>query len=369
MTEKLIYILKIILYFINVFLIYIYICKKNKSNKSIKEKNKFGIIAIIFFGIIMGYYSTIGGNLSDRFKYGNFFSNSIYNYIIKNQSMGLYYFYMFLHMFSYNRYVLFFSVNFIYWGITLYAYNKYDDVHPLAILLLGMSTYSTFGLLAFKQCFSVALVSLSWGFYSRRKIKSSIVTLVLAIMFHESAFIVILMYLCLSTTNKSNLIRICVYLMLAMSVIFYNSITTYVSKILYFIPGMEEQMEGYFNNSDKGQQLVNYFTIIKGIPFYIITLCAIIKRNKLKSIIKNYDGYLTLCVFCAIINLMSFYMYWMWRFALYCYFPVFVFFSQILYHDNNIEKNKGIMYSTTFLLFILMLRYLIQCYFIYGGIY
>lgn len=360
--EYVIYIFKIILYVFNILIMY----KCIKTNKKI---NKFSFSSIIIISLIMGIYGIICGDLSDRRRYGLFFSNSIYDYIIRNDSIGLYYIYKFLHLFTYNKYFLFFIIPFIYFFITLTIYNKMEEVYPLCILLLGLSNYSTFGYIAFKQCIAVALISLSWSYYLKKDTLKCIISMLLAIAFHETALIVIPIYLCLSFISKSGIMRLITYIILALSVFFFKDICMILYKVLNLIPGMSIQMSGYFNNSGELQTSMNYLTIIKGAPFFIITFYAFIKKKALKDKIKNYNKHLILCVFCSISWLLSMHMYWMWRLGMYCYYPIFIFFSQIMHYQNNGQEKRVLIFIEVLLLLFILVRYLIQCYFIYGGIY
>ena len=356
--------IKILLYFILVFAMYFYIKSKYK-----KGFNKFSIIAIIIFSVLFGLYSVIAGNLSDRMRYGNFFSSPIYDYIIERDSLGLFYIYKLLHLFSYDRYFLFFGISFIFCLISMIAYNKYEKIYPLAFLLMGISNYFIWGLLAFKQCFAVAFIALSWAHYINNKNKLYIVFLIIAISFHETALIMIPIYLCLNTLNKSNLLRIPLYLCLLISVLFFNQIWSFLFKLASFIPELKFQMSSYFDELGSVQNELNILTIFKGTPFFIITFYGIIKRNLFYKKIDNYDKYLFISFFCSLTFLFSLRMYWMWRFGMYCLFPVFSFLSQILYENPDEQDNKYINVIVIGSLLFITIRYFIQCFYTYGGIF
>ena len=151
--------------------------------------------------------------------------------------------------------------------------------------------------------------------------------------------------------------------------LFYNQIIELIYKLLVYIPALEYQMSGYFDTTGQLQNEINIFTVFKGLPFFIITIYAIINRKSLYNKIKNYDKYILLSIVCSLTYLMSLYMYWTWRFGVYCLFPVFSFFSQIVkYHTNSKEKNF-VCLIVMFLLLFITIRYLIQCFYTYGGIF
>ena len=91
-------------------------------------------------------------------------------------------------------------------------------------------------------------------------------------------------------------------------------------------------------------------------------------EKKENSKIDNYDKYLTLCIICCLLTVLSLYMYWMWRFAAFCYFPIFVFAANMYKNDTNHDRKAIYLFLLVSSLFALNLKLLIQYYFIYGGI-
>lgn len=357
-------IVKIVLYFVLVFSMYLYLKSKNK-----KGINKFSIFAIILFSLLFGLYSVISGNLSDRMRYGNFFSNSIYDYIIQRDSLGLFSLYKLLHIFTFDRYVLFFCVSFLFCLISMIAYNNSKSIRPLAFLLLGISNYFVWGLMAFKQCLSVAFMALSWTYYLKDKNKKYILFLIISILFHESALIMIPIIICLNTLNRSKLLGIPLYFGLILSIVFFNQISNFIFSLASKIPELEFQMSSYFDEYGSIQNELNIFTVFKGLPFLLIAFYGFIKKPSLEKNIDHYDKYLFITFVCSVTFVLSLYMYWMWRFGMFLLFPTFSFFSQILDKYKNGKDNKYIFAAVVLLLLFITTRYFIQCYFTYGGIY
>lgn len=357
-------ILKISAYFIIIYILQIAIIK-------MKEKKKYALALLITGIILFGLY----GNLSaphpyslDRENYALRFANEVFSNKVKASSLGLYYVEKVLHIFTYNPEVLFFTVAFLYILITLKAYKEYECDSKVFFILM-LTSYGLYGFYMYKQCFAVALASLSFAYFTKKKYTKSIITLILAMTFHEAAWIVGLIFVCLIATKKSKLLRTIVYILMMLFVIFYAQINQNIIKTMIGIsPSLGIQLEEYL--SDEGGMIIdyNYFTIIKGMPFYMITLYGIIYRKKYMNEIENYDYYLFISIFTSLTIMLSLYMYWLWRFGTFFYLPSIVFFIN-LYNknkDKKIDKNYCLMIKLVFL--VLMLKLLIQYYYIYGGI-
>ena len=367
--EEIIYILKIVYYFILVILTYIYIYKNTKYENG--KKKLINIFLLVILIMLMGIYSIICGpkdNIGDRYNYELRFIDDYYLPVVKKGSLGLYYIECFLHIFTHNAKVLFFAIGTLYYILTIIAYKNYKEASPLIILLLGMSSYGLYGFYLFKQCIAIALIAISFSFYFKGQKKTSYIFIFLATIFHEAAWIIIPLYIALSFDTKKIFYRIIIYCAFLFVVIFFEQINNEIIKIFSLIPGIGSQISDYLN--ENGEMIVNYnfFTIVKGFPYYLITLYGILNRKKLKEKIKNYDKYLIISIFCSLFSILSLYMYWMWRFAAFCYFPMFVFAVNLYKADTNFKNKSTYMFILVFSLFALNLKLLIQYYFIYGGI-
>lgn len=377
MSENLVYIAKIIYYFMFVFATYLLIVKrKNKADETVENgkkyiiKKRISIITIIVLCLIFGYYGVICGPNPpklDRLNYAFKFENESQIKYVKEGSLGLYYIELFLHLFTYNSDILFFTIAFIYYFLTFKAYNCYDKIEPLAILLLLFSSYGLFGFYMLKQSMAIALIAISFAYFFKNKIIHTIIYVTLAILFHESAWIVIPLYIAL-LGSKAKWHRILLYLVLFTCLIFFNKINALIIKTFSFLPGISNQVSEYLNETGEIISQKNYLTVFKGLPYYIITIIGFIKRKALINKINHYDKYLMLSTFCSIATLLSSYMYWMWRFAAYCYFPVFVFTSLIATQMSNKKEKSCFVFLVGGILFLLTLKLLIQYYYKYGGI-
>ena len=368
--EIMLYITKIIIYFVFVFLLFFSV-----SNKKIRdegtEKSKIKISTIIFFCILFGLYSLICGQYpysSDRGNFAFRFQNDIYLPYVKTESFGLYILEILLHLISHDPKILFFFVAFIYIFLTLVSYNKIRNVNPFALLVLGLSAYLSYGFYMLKQCLAIGFIALSFAEYSNKHFKRCIMYVAIAILFHESAWIIIPIYLALSFT-KNNLLRIILYTFLIVIVLFFDRINSVIiSTFSTVIPSLSSQISIYLDSNGSLRENINIMTALKGFPFYFIFTFGLIKRNQLKDKIKMYDKYMFLTLFVSVSTILSIFMYWMFRFATYFYFPVFVFASLILQELESKKDKTLFVVGLITMFFILTARMWYQYYFWYGGV-
>lgn len=375
-----VYILKILYYFAFVFLMY-WLAKNACNQRRIvfsaggialgqKDNEKRMLLrSVLFLCILVGVYGIICGQvpyLSDRGNYARRFADDIYLMNVKSNSVGLYWVEVVLHLFTHDPKWLFFAIPFLCLLLTLIAYNSFPDIVPEALLFTGLSSYCTESFYLLKQAPAVAFVALAFAFYFKDKKLGSILFIVIAICFHESAWIVILIFAAIYGFN-SKFVKVVCYLCLFASMFFFPQVSRMIANLVNLIPGMNMQLSGYLDETGAIQKSMNYLTAFKGVPYYFVSVIAFVKRPVLKSRIGNYDIYLFLSCFVSVTVFLSSIMYWMWRFGAYCYFPVFVFASLIYREMDSMREKQQFKYFFGFLLGFFTLRSLCQYYFLYGG--
>ena len=372
MIETLPLVGKIIYYLLFVLFLFLYARHKYEYGKNKNGKNvKFGFIALTIFAILFGIYGVIcgppGESIGDRHNYAVRFEVDRYEESVKEASPGLYFIESIVHIFSNNSSILFFVISVIYFCINIYCYKNLKDATPLYLLLFFLSTLGLFGFYGLKQAMALAFVNLSLTEYFQRKRVLAIAFLIVAILFHEATWIVIPFFVLAKYCKGSKIRQIIIYACTIMITIFFPQISKFFLSIFGYIPGMNEQLSSYVDETGSVMVDMNFFTIIKGVPYYLITIIAIACREKLKDKVDNYDFLLALSVFCSIFSVLSMYMYWMFRFALYCYVPCFILASQLaLYLQERDTRIFKLLVAG--ILLILMIKVLTQYYFIYGGI-
>ncbi len=230
--------------------------------------------------------------------------------------------------------------------------------------MFGMSTCVNYSFYQYKQAPALGLMALSFAYYQRDKKLYALLFMIGAITFHESALAMIPLYVVIIGSGKK-WVRIAEILFLFSCVVGFKYINIGFVRISSFIPRLDSQLQSYLDDTGGIGIESNIATIIKGIPYYIITIVGLVNRYKLKDSIKFYDQYLTMSIFASVCVLMSAYMYWMWRFGSYVYFPVLIFAS-LIYREmgNNRELFKWtVITSLAFFTF----RAFAQYYFKYGG--
>lgn len=361
-----IYILKIIYYFSFVFFTYMV------SKKYYKTNDKLPIIVILFLCMFFGVYSIICGKYpyaSDRLNFAFRFESDIYTEFVKNESYGLYILESVLHFFTYEPKVLFFTVAFFYMFIILFAYKKCKLMQPYSLLFLLITTYPIYGLYMLKQALAMAFVTLAFSYYQEKKIKS-LICLIIAILFHEVAWIMIPLFIMMKLYSRNIISKKIIYLILIIIVLFFSQLNSYlVAVTIKILPSLGYQLKAYLNSSDSS--IIsgnNLMTIFKGIPFYSIFLYGLLNKNKFLDDRKRYDIYMFWTFILSITIILSKYMYWMYRFGLLLYFPVSIFAFEI--YKKLSKKNDRCIYLllTYGISLYLSIRLWFQYYFLYGGL-
>lgn len=364
--EYIVYTLKIVLYFIFVFIMY------NMSKSEDKNrKRRIKITSIIFLCICTAIYAILCGKypyVSDRLNYAFRFRSDFYADFVKSESLGLYLLEYFLHLFTYEPIVLFMASAIIYLAFTLIAYNEVEDVAPLAILLLGITDYMSFGYYMIKQAMATAFVACAYAYLTRGKKVKAMLFLIIGVLFHEATLIVIPILIMLKLI-KNNFFKKLIYILTISICLLWGTINgPLISLVIKFVPSLESQIYYYLDSSGSMIETGTLLTWAKGFPFYFIFLYGLYKKKELKEKIKYYDEYMFITFLICATKLTSVYMYWMFRFGISFYFPSFVFASLIL---KNLSSSKDKYFFRIVLVLsalLLTVRLWCQYYFLYGGI-
>lgn len=362
-NELYIYIFKIIIYFVMLFFVYFIV------QKQYLKKKKLSVAIKVFISLLFMAYSIISTAhpyVMDKIIYALKFSSDIYSEQVLADSMGLWLVQYLLHFFTYNPMVLFSFISFVFTYIILTAYNKCEEAKPISLLLLLVGEFFIFSFYQLKQCISTALITLALVEYFNNKKITSYIYIFIAILFHESSLIIIPVLILLKG-SQNKLIRLFEYLCFVFFILFFNQINAFIIRLFIFIvPSLESHMSIYVNDYSMTTNL-NFMTILKGLPFYIITIVAMLEKKNLKDK-KNVDSYILLsCINCMTI-ILSGYMYWMFRFGIYFHFSNVILATYVI--DNfKFEYNRRFFKLSVIGVFLLLtIKLWIQYYFNYGGI-
>lgn len=370
--DAFVYILKIAVYFLIIFLIY-FIAKKSKKDKKGKY-DKTSLLLMTICCALFGLYSIWCGQYpyaNDRLNFAFRFEDTTgqYDSFVRNESLGLYGLETVLHFVTHDAMVLFFVVAFLFMFVTVIAYRRSKNSSPFSLLFLLLSGYPIFALYSLKQAMAMAFVALGYTFWNDHKNFRGIVCLAIAILFHESAWIVIPVLLILGL-SRNRYLRVLLMSIMAVATLFFGQLSAFlVDLATKIVPSLKNQIYFYLDAegglAKSGSGMV---TAIKGLPFYYL-LAIGFKDRKNKTIPEvNYNNYLIMTAFVSSTVILSGFMYWMFRFGLLFYMPVSDF-SSILY--NNISEKKKRMIFILFIIvipFLLSVRQMAQYYFLYGGL-
>lgn len=366
MFESVEYVLRILSYFILVYLVYQTLEIGYKGHKQDKSKSKVSHLYIIVVSYVIAVWAVwnFHEGLGDHYNYAFRFENK-QDTTIYLQSYGLGLIYDFLHKFTTNSDTMFIAVIFLGNYLTFWAYRIYDKATPHAMLFLMLSEFFLYNFAAIKQFVAVGFSCLFFAHFFSGKRIWCIIWIPLAIMFHEMAYLLIPVYFIL-LFQDNRYIRVgalCVFVLIFLLPFVFNRV---ISLIYRFIPVLGEQLLAFLQGS-ADLQGTNFATILKGAPYYLFSLMPLFHKGSSKGVVANYNGGQFLTNLCTIFVLASLFNYWYFRFSYLMMLPVFVHIDNVV---DAVDSNDAIVMRHVAVLTIvgLTVKYLFQMYFTYGGI-
>ena len=162
----------------------------NRIKLQSRNQSKISIVTLTILSVLFGLYSSVGMSIAqteDRIVYAQtFFEN-----ITDSHTVGLNFLYKILTPFSNNPKILFFTVAFLSVFLILLAHRLNNDAQPNTLLYLVLSQCFIYSFYLLKQAPAIGLAALATTMLLQEKTLLSLLFLVLAILFHESALIII----------------------------------------------------------------------------------------------------------------------------------------------------------------------------------
>lgn len=327
----LLYLLKIVFFFLIGYIAYL-LADRNY------RKGKAGLswVQIAICSLLYGFHYLICSNgelIRDKAYYAYRFLSG---QDVSKESYGLDWSYKLLRPIISDTEFLFFIFTTVYIGLSFVSYRYYKQRNPLALLLLLTSLYGLWATIL-KQEISQALTGISMmlffnlyyvGFLKKVLMCAVMCIFIVAgILFHEAAYIIPLVLFAMCFLHL-NFIRYFIFAAITLVLVLWSHVQNYLyGSIGTYSEELAEQTYSYTSDGlGTGQSSL---TIVKGLPFYILVLVAILKRRKYVDLIPNYDKYLFLVVVSSVFILLSAYNYWYFRFSLYFYLPMFIFATQL----------------------------------------
>ncbi len=344
----------------------------NSTVGSIGGRKNIAIISIIFLGLFEAFYSFICGPLNeflqDRSYYAFFYEKNAFNPV---NSMGVYYLMKLLNHISNNPYLFFCVAAFIYVVVIMIAINIFElplNVRFMTLLCIGLSQCLLYGCYQIKQALATAFAAVSIAFMLKNRKIPAVITLVLAILFHEVAWILVPIYVLIIFSDR-RIVRYSMYVVLFIFIVGFEVATRQAIQIITsIIPSLQTQLSIYVDATGAFENNNTIaLSIIKGIPFYWLLYYCIKNKVKNNKINDNYYAYYILLVIVVVTTLLTAITPWAWRFAELLYIPVFIFASEI-YCDLSNKKKKEFVIIFLVPLAFFTFRKLFMCYFLYGGL-
>ena len=369
-----------------VFVIFVYVLAVQRHKKMLRlseeaissdripvnTKYKMPVSMTLFIAFIFALYNALvtafsGTYGGDRLNY----SKNFYG-IRPSSSAGLNFVVNILTKFTSDVRILFYFATFACVIITLIAYRICSDAMPGALLFLLTTQYVLFSFAAIKQCFTNAFAALFLVFALRSKgIKDNILAIIfmfLACWFHPAGYMLILLYILLRI-KKNKIVILVSFVLMFYGVFFFETILLkFAGAISSFVPVVSRKIFDYFGEMANSElEAAGPMSMLKGIPYYIITFIGWLKRSSLRSKIENYDNYLFLSGFMSFIYLASLYNSWVIRLSYLVMFPVSVFFVKLM-RNLKIQNNYFLISLSVYgISALLTIRFLILMFYNYGG--
>lgn len=364
--------IKCVLLYLSFFIICYYYCKSKyyciTSKNIITESKKISISAIIIFSLLfctVNIYATkiatVVGN--DRINY-------TYEFVTgRKTSMGLEAIFFVAKKLRLGINSVFYFSTFFTCILIFLAYKYAKNAGALTVYFLLCTNIIFFSFTGAKQTFAVGFSSLFFALVLNNKIKSKVLPIILIILsclFHTTGFILIPIYLtliALKKSKKSVLIWGFIFIIFVCMIFFQPLLLKIASISAGTFPSVSQKIIEYFGNDVVNDKSI---TFIKGIPFYLLLCYGMLFRKYLKPKIENYDILLFLNIMAAAFYLLSYKSYWMYRFTYIFYFPMAIFFDNLI--RNNIKDNKNIIkLSIGISSLFITIREVIMIFVLYGG--
>lgn len=361
---------------ISLYVLFVLLVWRTAKWQQNKHKHNFTLIQIIVLSILFALLSQLFGGdiMSSTMDRGRYASYYIQERNLEEDSVGLAWFWNICHAYNFSVQTMFFIFSSFCFMCLLLSYNVYKQSLPLFIILILSSRYATFNISILKQGFSESLIVLGLMLYfaslNKNKVSKIVQYIFIAILtyfgikFHEAGYIIIPIYLCLLFWDNKY-IRSIGYVIIVFSIFLFNFIQGfYFSNIGHLSEELEQQSIAYEYNIGIGQSVA---TVLKSIPYVIITFLGFKYRKKFINVIISYDKLLFMCVLTSFFLIVTVFNYWLFRLAMYTVFPCLIFTAQLRTCLKRYKYSTRAIDISIVLIILLILIYFSQCFIKYGG--
>lgn len=361
---------------ITLYVLFVLMVWKTAKWQQNKHKHNFTLIQIIVLSVLFASLAQLwGGDIMtstmDRGRYASYY---IQERNMEEDSAGLAWFWNICHAYNFSAQTMFFIFSFFCFMCLLLSYNVYKQSLPLFIILILSTRYATFNISILKQGFSESFIVFGVMLYFASLNKSKVSKIVyyifisiltyLGIKFHEAGYFMIPIFLCLLFWDNKYIRRMG-YVIIISSIFLFSFIQDfYFSNIGQLSTELEQQSIAYESDIGIGQGIA---TVLKSIPYVIITFLGFKYRKKFINIIESYDKLLFMCVLTTFFLIVTVFNYWLFRLAMYTLFPCLIFTAQLRTCIKKYKYSTRAIDISIMLIILLILIYFSQCFIKYGG--
>lgn len=267
-------------------------------------------------------YLAMSGKLTDTTRYAWSFLyrypayyDSIDTLLNSKTEIGYLLINMFISTFTNDPFWLFLFVAFITTFINLYSAFKISKSYALMIFLYLISMYFFQSTYLLRQTLAVSFINLALIAYLKGARTKYILFSIVALTFHVTAIIMFPLYFIFNKIKSRKMYFYIILISFTVFILFGHIFNTLLPKIPYLDQFMD------IDNLELSTGGGTFTSIFKGLPFYFITILALIKRGSIIRKNDKADFYLTCSIFYSISWLLSYNMYWFFRMGWYFFLP------------------------------------------------
>lgn len=266
------------------------VIEKCFKKNNIKLAKFMAFISMVEISIIAGFRNNNVGRDIDVYVYPLFKScltNNFYTLIKDPNIEPLFLIILFMNTKLLGDYhlTLFIIELITVFSIYFYGFKNYKNVNFTILISVFLFVFFNNTLVMMRQFVSVSLIFISTQFFKEKKYIKTILLFFLAVAFHDTAIISIIIYIYYfveyrSSFSSNKLLRVKIYtLIIAMFLVLFGD------KLVYYfsfnIPILPERFFGYFTSRYIEEGL--HFSIVNFTFKMLVLIMAIIINNKKKS--------------------------------------------------------------------------------------
>jgi transmembrane protein EpsG len=238
-------------------------------------------------------------------------------YIILNQI---------IHIFTGNVSVLYFVITFIVLFTDIKIIRKITSRNEV-LFYYFISFQFFWGTYLIRQAIAAILINVAFYFLVNKKFAKTVLLTISSTLFHASAIIMLPIFIFLNNFKKLAKKKFIVMFVLAVILFAYDFILPIVFKLDIIASNFME----YESISSQG----NLTIILKGIPYHLIALFALLKSGEIEKNLSKSNYFVILSLINSFFWSLSYNFYWLYRLSMYTAIPSLVLIPYIIDTSQN----------------------------------